>query len=1166
MKDSIKNRKNKFLALCLSVMMCSSIAALAACKDDTATDSSSSSSSSSSVATSEEKDEKLIKNSDFETFDSENVLNTSVTGWTRAVNSSASGSALTSKAASGILDLGTDAWHNLTGSNFQEGESAYTLTVEDAKARWDTLTVKDKLAYYEVWEEQNKDKKIAEELDFYETLGIATADIPTISHFDTHDGAVANDKENTKVLMIHNQYPETDKTTGTAYGTAQKYTSSSTVTVKAGTAAKFSVWVKTQDLESGTTDGGKQDAVDKGAYISITHSVGGKTLDAYKVENINTETLDLTATNGWKQYSFYLKGSSFTDTTFSLELGLGQGGGSYRGEYVNGYAFFDDIVCEIIDNEKFEEEVGSEMTRTTFDQEGEEKIVNAYASDVNKFALDFHGAFVDSSALLSDVSVSATETNGVTSVAGNNTASWLSGGRDGSKDVNGVFKAADIQTAAPTLYDKYFANDATFAEKDTLLLLSMNGAAYTATPQKTVGEVKSAYEFEVKDYLALSFFVKTSEMEGYTGAGVTLHDGTVKTSFDAIDTTTATALEINGDKVYGDWQQYFFFVKNDTDNETAKFTLSFHFGPTAIGVDNKLDSYHPGFAAFTAFESYSMSETEYESAQSGTNAKVVSLLNGKEETTDTESGFDAAISTPSNALENGLAHLKNYKGIHSNSAFVTGKGDDDFNSYADAGLLSKEAFTAADGYAAKALQYRETNGQWEVGTPNWLLSILGKDATVADLENIWNKTFGNSTLPVYIYDDGNENAFGYIGSETTTIAANTYQAVSVRVRGTANAYIRLVDTNGDNYDTLTAYNKPLSIGRNLTFWYDDEGNVCTADPAGKHQIAFKLQSNGLYKANKSGWDDYSKLTSDQQNAFYANLNAYTQKNENGDLLVAKTGASHNYTSYWNNEGMDGIAFYNKDGVYYADKACTVPVYNLASVEQLSPRYTAIDAAGQKLEASVTPTSGEWSTVTFYIHTGDVAKNYRLEIWSGDSALKGNAQGTYLAVDTSTPPADETTFNDLLTAYDEKVAEENKFSGVFSYFDTANHLRYDASLDENNIGNLYEENYVPSSYSEGIAYLTYKATTDSKTDTVIFADYQYSEKAVTAAAQEDDSASDDSSDDENDSDTNVWLLASSLSVAGVLLLAIASIVIRKLIVKARKKRAAQSTVKNNKKSK
>ena len=79
MKDSIKNRKKKLLALCLSALMLSSVTAFAACKDGNAADSSSTTSSS-SASTSEEKDTGLIKNAGFETFNEKNAINTSATG------------------------------------------------------------------------------------------------------------------------------------------------------------------------------------------------------------------------------------------------------------------------------------------------------------------------------------------------------------------------------------------------------------------------------------------------------------------------------------------------------------------------------------------------------------------------------------------------------------------------------------------------------------------------------------------------------------------------------------------------------------------------------------------------------------------------------------------------------------------------------------------------------------------------------------------------------------------------------------------------------------------------------------------------------------------------------------------------------------------------------
>ena len=146
MRKSIETRKKRFLALCLSAMMMASVGALAACSEE---ETDSSESSSSSVATSEVIDNGIIKNAGFETA-SESKLNpitTSVTGWTRSVNSTTSGSALSSKAASGIIDTAEDSWKEMTTSNMDVSK----FKPEDAKKNWSKLTTKDKLDYYEVW-------------------------------------------------------------------------------------------------------------------------------------------------------------------------------------------------------------------------------------------------------------------------------------------------------------------------------------------------------------------------------------------------------------------------------------------------------------------------------------------------------------------------------------------------------------------------------------------------------------------------------------------------------------------------------------------------------------------------------------------------------------------------------------------------------------------------------------------------------------------------------------------------------------------------------------------------------------------------------------------------------------------------------------------------------
>ncbi len=1166
MKDSIKKRRKNLLALCLSVMMFSSVAGLAACGgDETDSSASDSSSSSSSEMTSEVKDTGLIKNAGFEIANEDNVMNTSITGWQRSTNAAASGTAAASQAASGIIDLNKDAWHMLTGSNYDDPEQVKKLTEEEAEEAWDSLTVRDRIAYGDQWKADNKDGNINESLKFYKKPNIFAKDIPTIAHFDTHDKAAEKGLEDTKVLMIHNENPAASSTTATqkAIGTAQKYTSSSTVTVKAGTAAEFSVWVRTQDLQSSATDGSAQEAVDKGAYISVTHSVGGQTLDDFIVENINTENMAADElTNGWKQYTFLLKGASYADTTFSLVLGLGQGGGSYRGEYVNGYAFFDDIQCKAISYDDYDKKDPADLS-FGFDAEGENKIVNAAIDKADKFELNFYGEFLPLSSVLENTTAAPTTTEAkdgtvYTTVAGNVggiTAPWLSGGFSKERDTatvftNGVKPTENAADPLSKVYEQYFKGKK-FENDQTLLLLSMDGVAYSA---------ESSYKFtfsENQKYIAVSFFVKTSNLNGYTGAGITLIDGENKTSFSAIDTSSIAPVEVEGnDDLYDGWQQCFFFVENTSDNKDATFTLSFNLGVTAIEEGTAKDSYHPGFAAFTNFTYDYMSEEAFERVQGNTYAKVVSVTEGKKDVTEGSNDFDTPKGTPTGAIEQGIAKPQNYTGVNATNAYITGNGNLEATANDYAGLISKEYFTAEDGYF-------DNNASWMKA-----LAANAAEADRADASKVWDAAIGkNSTQPLLIYTPAataNE-AYGFIG-KSTSISANSYKTVSVRVKGTTNAKasIYLVDTDSTHYGfTDKTYNKTLSIGRTLTYWYDDNGNICTGDPADKAtQVAFKLQTNGLYKANES-WDGYASL--ENKDAWYANLSAYDVDPETKNKVVASGGASHNYSNYWNNEGMDGVAYYYKDGGYYADRACTLAVTDLTVATALKPRYTAIDGAANALMAeNITLSATEWTTVTFYIHTGDLAKNYRLEVWSGARTGAGNAEGSYVIFDTNTPPSDESNFTSLIESYKDKVADTDKFEGAFSYFDTASYLRYNASLDENGVGNLYEENYVPSTSAEGIAYLKYVDGAAKKH--TVFVDYQYSEKTVAATVESEDTEEETTEEEEEDDGTNIWLLISSLAIAGVLIVAVGSIVVRKAAAKARKKRAAQGSVKKVKKAK
>ena len=993
--------------------------------------------------------------------------------------------------------------------------------------------------------------------------------------------------------MLHNEYPKkSEDNADKLSGTAAKFTSSSTVTIPAGASAEFSVWVKTEDLRAPFDQNYGQPAVGVGAYISVTNSVGGRTLDRYEVKNINTELMsESSLSNGWAQYTFYIKGSSYAQTTFSVVLGLGQGGGSDSYEYVNGYAFFDDIQCEIIENDEYETKIASagivrnnekpeldEVARFTDVKEGKKTVDAHQEASRNAFAIDYYGAFSDVDDVFENASFDTTksEINGVeydslsANKGGNPYMNLGNGGFSNEGDVTKVFASFEaIKTAAGygndvdennnpvnkndselwEVYKEGFLDKSFGANQPVLMLLSANGVAYTA---------ESAYTFKFSpsvEYMAISLFVKTSNMHGYTGAGVTLTDSANtdnKVSISSIDTSSISAITIgDNEDYYEGWQQLFFFVENTSENQNAEFTISFSFGPTAID-GTTVGSYHHGYAAFSQISSYAMSKQEYASVSSGSYAKLFSVTGEQPDTGSGNSGFDTPTATKS-AIENGIAAPSTYKGVYADSAYITMSGNDaSINKHANAGLINKNYFTD------------EEEGYYATATGAWIDGIKSLAGNTANALEAWNTVIGEeSTQPLLIWNgadtlDENKNLvysnkpYGYIGNTTTITAGNTV-VISTRVKVSqgAVAYVYLMDMSDDNYNEI------LSIGRNLIYWYDNDGNVRSDDPSeATSEIVLRLQKDGLYKVNTK-WSGYKSLSAEEKavldSQVFANLENYG-KDSDGNLVVAEGGASHAYSDYWNNEGEDGIAFYHQDGKYYADRACKVEVTSFTKLNGLNARYESITGENEKqLFQKVEYTEGEWATVSFYIRAGSQAKSYRLEVWSGarDKDENGewitSAENSYVLFDanpgiTSSASAD---FDKLLAAWEDDDSLD-KFESVFSYYDANTFLRYNEDLDDNGVGNVYEANYKAESKEKGIAYIE----KDEGLRYTTIVNYGYNDEAVAASTESD--TSDDSTDDESTaSNTNVWLLASSLILAVVLVLAVASLIIRKIIKKRRR---------------
>ena len=1079
-------------------------------------------------------DTQLIRNGNFEFYSDKDVekliekhgvVNTP-NNWTFSAGTP------TSDTASGIIDSADWSYFTRTGgypfSTYTKDDEEVTTfaSIEEAAAHWedDNVSAYDRLKFLDVYEDEIDDlDDDSEEAELFAEYSYSV-DFEDVEHLMTdigadltlHDDAAQRENGDTSVLMIHNR-----RTSENVLGTAQRYTSGTTVTLAAGTAAKLSVWVRTDALTHYYSEAEETEVTQRGgAYIGITNTVGGTTLDQMQIKNINTK-------GEWKQYTVYVRASTFASTTFTVVLGLGQGSSSDRYENVNGYAFFDDVACEVITAADYEAAVSSDWNTCTVDSLAKEKIFDTDKVEGDTFALDLYAGFDAAASLLDEVDVALTsEVSGSKTYTSESIHPSLG---DSEENVTGLMTLSEIAASSNRYLQNVYKNDLDenypFGEDgDILMLLSANGAAYTA---KT-GDITLA----AGERMLVSFFAKTSEIaNGLTGANAILVDGENRTSLTAFDSNTVDTVDIDDETkdIYDGWVQCFFFLANDTD-EDKTCHIEFTYGPTSIVSTDRYD-YADGYAAFTNFETKMLTRTEYSYASTGDRAVKVSLT-GKAAST---SAFDEVSATARKDIEERPALPASFQGTLGGSTAVVPDSEisnvKPENVYA--GLLDAEY---ADNYYASEEAWR---------------NIL--DTSAANGDEWWTGLFGNANRPLVIAN-GEEASYGFI-SDDISLSASSAQRVSMRVRLSENAkaYILLTDkTNSKTAGNAMTTNAPA-----VTYWYDDNGNICRIDPSSdeydRHSdVLFTLNDNGLYTR-----------TGDTSAMYYANLYNY-EKDDEGNLVT-----------------RDGtVAFYENEGRYYAYYDLETDSYSTEvsclPTEVGGETITRYDFRNETLPTAVievdgAKAKGEWVTVSFYLNAGSEAKTYRLEVWSGSrDGSEPNPAGSYVIFDNYT----NASTSDFATLRDEALQEVKEANGVaeddnitdpaialyytFTFYDATSYLRYDATQDEDELGNPYGS-YTQSSYEEQLIYLYWDDSEGMATGSpayTFFLDYS----AADVTVEEDDlGESDDTTDGEDDStaDSNVWLLISSGVLAVVLVAVIVLVIVRRQLEKRSRKQRVKA---------
>jgi len=738
----------------------------------------------------------------------------------------------------------------------------------------------------------------------------------------------------------------------------------------------------------------------------------------------------------------------------------------------------------------------------------------------------------------------------------------------------------------------------------TLVMLSANGASYEANI------TDNSFTVDDGEYKVLSFWLKTSDFNGKTAATIAVYDPEDEDELNdfTLDTTTQTTTDIDGKKdVYDGWIRCFVRVGNTSGKAGAKkFALKINLGLTAIKGTSSTD-YKYGWLALTNLSVMNLDEDVYGYTSSLSNKAELSFT----ETNETFSKpFDSEQGGTNNQIKSDLATPSSYTGANGASVSVkpTGSAAGDYDTTNDnpnAGLLNRENIANYDGKDWSTVIFPGapiTNEMWD--------KVIGKYTYQPLLIVNKERTFGGNS-GVYNY--------GYIGNKET-ISSDSYKKISVKVKVSAGAvaYVYLIDTDSENNDPYT-YELP-----EYNFYYDDNGNILNAAADSKDtkaqadaKIVYKLRKDGLYEKDGKLYANYYNLTKyydykyehetffDEDGKAVAFENLVTGKTYYANAEKTKyaphyliAGGKENNKVYEYCDGIGDSATY-----YYVEKGVTNKNKVVSGVDKTLARYTynkteatpycfVIDAT---TEEGAEKYADKWITVTFNVHTGNVAKNYRLELWSGnrdEKITKGVTPNSYVLFDYS--PEQETTLDssayttkvnyytnairaDLIEKIfenadaelpdnDQNITQLEELAGAdykkiynyyamyytFSLYDSSAFIPFNGETAEDGQTGY---SYSYSDYDEALSFLKIEDLDDANNSSMAaFVDYSVKDKAIDIIGEPTvDTDTDDDDDNATTSNTNVWLLAASIAVTAAIIIAMVALLIKGLVSKYGKKK-------------
>lgn len=710
-------------AVCLAL----ALALLTACNDDNTqnTDDSDNTETASTVT-----DYQTLANGDFEFNTDGNVSfpYASSVKWTRTSDSKLS-SAPSSSYSSGIIDTKAEAYDDLSSNHKPKDD--------EGKA------VNPKTPYSEGLVQNDYDKEDSEKRSNVNAAG-------------------------TKVLMIHNV-----QSSASGLGTAQKFKSTTNLTLGANEYGKLSLWVNTLNLT--TKNFAKKESKDYGAYVSVSNAVNGQTFSSVLLDNINTD-------GTWAYYEIYFEGSEFASSTLSVTFGLGKGNASDTSNFVEGFAYFDNVHFEKIDKADWNV---SGLTSYTAQVDGEEIVVDTKNTDYT----------VDYSAKSKLVVSNLTGIDGTDALALNV--------KRNDEVITSVYLPSLTGNKAETV--SYSSLDAKY-KTDKLALTTANLLEFTKASAGVMDSDEVLVKAESKKLF--SFYANVAITNGAsTGLNLKVEDvnavGTNKNQpiFSSIIT--------EGDEVLDGFVKYYVIIDNPTDADTY-VKLHFVFGPTTY-TDDALNL-TAGYALVADLKSADVTEEQAGLMKASTTIANVTVYGEYSNYGDEGDGDDTASDIY--GITEGVSQRGSIKVAP--TPYITGyivKGNEDGK--AITGLVNSK--------------YENEPAYQEI-------------ANIGELKNL--NSNGNIYGQAAVIYNKESTAVGIMAGQSN-FAANSYSVVVARVRAygdaVANLYLtsenEVITINGSDWSKklTTTANKDTALSKDGK-WVEIKIYVATGNESKKYNI------------------------------------------------------------------------------------------------------------------------------------------------------------------------------------------------------------------------------------------------------------------------------------------------------------------------------------------